>query len=355
MAPNRSRNDKLARIDKKLRVQWLLMLIIVVALLWRSIRAPTPAQSNSSPRKHPVFVTTTVRINDEWNNRTTVASTNLTTDGSLSSWKDAPLDWSPNNETWFEVCFITSVYAPSRELADQPPNIEPMKDSSPDTFRFFAYTNLPDLEAPGWTIVVRNFTHQYRRFITQSRWPKFMAWTDVTVQRCQAVFYMDGFCAPKEKHIVRYRKLARLIHDSKFGLAQNKHEYVIGPMKELRRIVEKKKDIASNVNASIQWLTSQPDFNPNCTLYSNHYIAYDPRNLQFQKASQFFWDHYSLEQDSCRDQPLWCYVLDRFGINPIRLGTPSLLFREYFKNMGHAGHRYRKDADNEASASESSV
>jgi hypothetical protein len=32
----------------------------------------------------------------------------------------------------------------------------------------------------------------YRRFITQSRWGKFMAWKDPEMEACQTIFYFDG-------------------------------------------------------------------------------------------------------------------------------------------------------------------
>lgn len=268
------------------------------------------------------------------------SSKNITTAQS----NDLKASWSETEETAFEVCFLTSVYSSSVENADHPPSVQEIRDQNP-TFQFFAFTNLPDLEAPGWQIIVKNST-QYRRYITQSRWPKFMAWEHELVNKCQAVFYMDGFCSPKLKHSERYKRLARAIYESEFGLFQNKHESAIGPLDELDRIVERHKDIPKNVEASKAWLRAQPDFRANCTMYANHYIGYNPKSKQIQQASQFFWDHYSLEIDSWRDQPLWSYVLDKFNITPSRLGTFEALFREYYKLMARGSHRYDEKADN---------
>ena len=258
-----------------------------------------------------------------------------------------------NEQQWiYEVCFVTAVYSTSVETADKPPSVEEFYDhgkANATTFRFFAFTNLSDLRAPGWTIIVKDLP-MYRRSITQSRWPKFMAWQDRRVMGCQAIFYMDGFCGPKLKHVERYKKLANSIATSHFGLFQNVHDLAKGPIHELDRILAKKKDIAKNVEASKAWLLSQPDFNDNCTMYANHYIAYDPRSVYWQSAATFFWSHYSQEQDSWRDQPLWCYVLDKHHIAPTRLGTFEALFRDYFNRMGHSGHRYSNQADNDTIA-----
>lgn len=91
-------------------------------------------------------------------------------------------NFSATPETQFEMCFVTSVYSTSTSEGDRPPSVEDITQQNP-TFRFFAFTNLAELEAPGWTVILKNLT-QYKRFITQSRWAKFMAWTDSQV--CQA-------------------------------------------------------------------------------------------------------------------------------------------------------------------------
>jgi hypothetical protein len=54
------------------------------------------------------------------------------------------------------------------------------------------------------------------------------------------------------------------------------------------------------------------------------HAGYDPTNVWFQKASEFFWSRYSLELDSWRDQPLWAYTLHHFGINPLEMRHDTL-------------------------------
>lgn len=161
---------------------------------------------------------------------------------------------------------------------------------------------------------------------------------------------MDGFCKPKEKHSERYKRMAHEIAESEFGLFQNQHEHASGPLIELDRILAKNKDIKKNVDASRAWLLRQPDFQRNITMYVNTFIGYSPNSPQFREAAQFFWDHYSLEQDSWRDQPLWAYTLHKFNIRPPRLGTFKALFLQIFKNMGRGGHRYSEKADSNANS-----
>jgi hypothetical protein len=72
-----------------------------------------------------------------------------------------------------DICFISSIFGPSVKTADRPHDFTNYAMSNTTSFQFFLCTNLEDLATPGWTKVVRNFS--YRRFITQSRWGKFMA------------------------------------------------------------------------------------------------------------------------------------------------------------------------------------
>jgi hypothetical protein len=77
---------------------------------------------------------------------------------------------------------------------------------------FFVYTNLPDLDAPGWKIIVRDFP-LYQRLITQSRWAKFQAFHDPIIQsHCEVAYYMDGVMT-LINHILPYQKQARRILD----------------------------------------------------------------------------------------------------------------------------------------------
>jgi hypothetical protein len=73
--------------------------------------------------------------------------------------------------------------------------------------------------------------------------------------------------------------------------------------------------------------------------------GYDPKNENFKKATEYFWNHYSKEEDSWRDQPLWSYTLEHFHLTPLKLRS---LFRANNKRMGHKGHRYDANTDNDA-------
>jgi hypothetical protein len=169
-----------------------------------------------------------------------------------------------------DICFVSSIFAPTTQTADLPNDFTNFEMERTISFQFFLYTNLKDLESPGWTKVLRNFN--YRRFITQSRWGKFMAWKDPEMKACQTIFYFDGHYKPAA--LSRgFGKLSKSIKQSEFGLAQRLHPKGHSAIAEFDAIVKLKKDIKQNVNASIEWLQAQPDFDNNCTLYSNAFFG----------------------------------------------------------------------------------
>jgi len=173
----------------------------------------------------------------------------------------------------YEVCFITCLFGNSSNEMDRPQNVTGMQARNP-SFRFYAYTNLPDLDAPGWTLLVRQYP--YRRFITQSRWGKFMSWRDeIIIQNCRAVIYLDGVVVMKEgaKAAKIFRDIALSVRRSEFGLAQKPHRGGGGILQEFVRIRREKKDIKSNIEKSIEWLFAQPGFERKVTIYENTYFG----------------------------------------------------------------------------------
>jgi hypothetical protein len=190
----------------------------------------------------------------------------------LADTTSAILPTTPRNEVAsyrpYDVCFVSCIYSKSKESADKPADVSALRRANP-SFQYFLYTNLDDLDTPGWTKVVKNFS--YRRYITQSRWGKFMSWKDPEMQACQTIFYFDGHFEPIKVSADVFRAEADSIRRSKFGLAQMKRGHSI--MDEFQMILEKKKDIPTNVEASMNWFQAQPDFNAQCTMYANCFFG----------------------------------------------------------------------------------
>jgi hypothetical protein len=284
-----------------------------------------------------------------------------------------------------KICFITSVYAKWVSNADKVMNVTKWKEKhflnsnndkitlvNESSFEFLVYTNLPVLKTPGWTKIVQPIAN-VTRYATQSRWPKFLAWQDERISsgrrqhrsdsdgalslspssssyQCQVIFYLDAIGnligTPQD-----FQDQAREIlltasttttattgNHNAVGWAQYPHRGGGGISKEFRRIQVVQKDTVENIQASLSWLHNQSDFRDNCTLYENRFLAYDVTSSRFQQASKFFWHRYSLEQDSWRDQPLWCYVLDHFQVVPLLL-RHKVLFGMDVKRMAKKKHK----------------
>ena len=145
-------------------------------------------------------------------------------------------------------------------------------------WRYFLYTNLPNMTVPGWTtrfkIPEKGREGPYNRFITQSRWGKFMAWQDPAIQHCQIVIYHD---ASTEVRLVRIAEMQQDLHATKYQTAsrmgQSLHPKGGGVREEFDRILGFQKDIQSNVDKSLTWLESQNDFSPNASIYLNRIIG----------------------------------------------------------------------------------
>lgn len=236
-----------------------------------------------------------------------------------------------------EICFVTCIYGDNMNNTDRVVDVTELQSIAP-SFRFFFFTNFPDLETPGWTKIITALP--YRRLITHSRYGKFQGWKDPRVYECRYVYYVDAVVALRSETTI-YRKLATYIESSKHGIIQQQHfKGREDLLQEFQEIVSNNKDLSSNVLASINWMKHRPNFPLNCTIYLNYAFGYDPKSPYFQKLSNAFWGHYSLETDSWRDRPLWAYMVNQTGIVPDPFPGQSFLYaflyeQERIKDGGH--------------------
>ena len=316
------------------------------------------------------------------------------------------MDCPQNDE--LNICFVTSIFAPDIDKADKPSNVRnairsmggDAKSQQCGGIQFYLFTNLGEElirdYAPGWNIL--HYPNlPYKRYITQSRWGKFQAYKDPTIQsKCLVVYYMDGYVQPyasrgtflqiglklrqwqQQKNQNQQPNQQQLqLHapslsssstvqqqqqqsnnstttseEESFynvGLAQVLHPAFNGQSLEeiFDGILERKKDIPENTNITLNWIRNQTDMTPETklTYYLNKYFAYDPHDIKFQQISDYFWKEYSTENGSWRDQPMWAYTLYHYNITPMTLTTQGNIERggNLFKPggiMGWGGHVY---------------
>ena len=153
----------------------------------------------------------------------------------------------------YDACFVTSVYGPSATMVDRPPDVQKFHSNNTSYYHFYAFTNLPDLDAPGWDLVIHPLP-QYNQSVVQSRWPKFMGWNHSVLQyKCDVVFYGDGMYEPNATHPM-VPELIRRVKQSPIGFLQTTHRTAMGPHDELDRIVRFRKDTRARTNVTKAWI-----------------------------------------------------------------------------------------------------
>jgi hypothetical protein len=240
-----------------------------------------------------------------------------------------------------EVCFVTSSYAKDSSHMD---NLVRVVNGSP-YLRFFIFTNLNDDEwkTPGWEKIVTNLT--YRRKITHSRYGKFLGWKYPQIQECRAVIYMDSCIRPTQRQQL-WRDVAEKLESSDVGLMQDLNpKNRSGIFGEFLAIQRSEKDLSHNIVNSLKWMASQPDFDENIPIYWNEQFGYNPKSEVFQELSQAFWDRYSEEADSWRDQPLWAFMLHRYKVEPISWPEDETMWGRSRDDYGHNAHEYYSEID----------
>ena len=251
----------------------------------------------------------------------------------------------------YDICFVTCIFASSSKEADTVVDVTSLRKSNP-TFHYILFTNLveDEIQAPGWEIVLQTTLSRdfnLTRYITQSRYSKFVAWKAYPqIQTsCNVVFYMDGYTEPLDtpRSQELFHRSINLIKQNKYGLGQ--YPKTGSKIDKLASgLIKKGKDTAKNINQTLTWLRAQKDYNDKCTIYINRHFAYDPTNAHYQKVSEYFWNLFSKETGSWRDQLLWCYVIAKFHIKPLNLfkqvAPMKDLFKERRDNWGYNGHKH---------------
>ena len=161
------------------------------------------------------------------------------------------------------------------------------------------------------------------------------------------VLYFDvsaGLTQPMEEYLA----LAAETQASDFGLAQARHPLRESISSEFSAILENGKDVDRNTKASETWLTQQVDFENHAQVWLNTILMYDPHNERLRQVKDFFWERYSKELDSWRDQPLWAYSLRHFNATPYEILPDHWV--EYIRNGARktGGHKYSLSNDCDA-------
>jgi hypothetical protein len=177
----------------------------------------------------------------------------------------------------YDICFVSSAFASSADQSDRPADMASYFSPS-DKIGCLFFTNLPGIEAPGWTKIIQSYpyAYSYKRFKTHSGALKFMSWREPVVQQhCSFVFYIDATFAPKQD-AAYYRGIRDEVMNSHgYGLALHP-QHQNGIYYEFELILENEKDIMKNVKLTIDNLKLQPDFRNEVPVYDNAFLCTCP-------------------------------------------------------------------------------
>lgn len=293
---------------------------------------------------------------------------------SPSWWQDTPSihdDCNVDGHDDLPLCFLTAQYTANVNATDTLTTPAQRHPQLLERAKFYVFTNLPELVVPeGWEKVVRTYP-QYSRFITQSRAPKFQGFYDPIIQdNCRVVFYLDGSVEILGSWQDFMSDARRIVADDNStqnnnpGLMQPLHPFGNNIQEDFAKIREFGKDTQHNLNITRHWLEQQDDYSSQIPVYSNMYFGYDVQSPVFRKAADYFWNTYSKEIGSWRDQPLWAYTLHHFNVTPLNFEGQTesdddndhgggrqqqqqskILFRRIAQREGMNGHSYAAKMD----------
>lgn len=239
-----------------------------------------------------------------------------------------------------DLCFVTSNFANANEEADETPNVSEFATRFHS--KFFLFTNIPDLQVPGWESVLLQ-SLPYQRQITQSRWPKFLGWKHPKLANCEAIFYGDAYLL-NPIQAPWWLDMAKMLVSSseKHFLMQQRQvgSYGGGPEKEMYLTAKTGKADKQLNDKTLQWFQNQSDFNPLSPVYKNALFGYDPKNERFRNLTEHFWQVYSKEELTWRDQPFWSYFLWSHHVEPYILKKPISIPLGPSARLGFQGHTY---------------
>ena len=97
-----------------------------------------------------------------------------------------------------KICFCTSIFSRDGNLPDTPGHFEKLKE-----YDYYCFTNIDKSKFDtSWDIIKINLDKEignFKRIITVSRYPKFMAWEYFKKKHIEydVIYYCDGFCSPR--------------------------------------------------------------------------------------------------------------------------------------------------------------
>jgi len=221
-----------------------------------------------------------------------------------------------------KICFTTALFGDPKTL-DKPAKFE----RNPN-YDYFLFTDIDEEDFDtSWDIInIRDNSniHNLTSNVRKSRYPKFMSWEllESMEKHYDVIFYCDGFYHPRKQ--VDWEEFAKQIKkENTFPFVQTHHYKKSiregGIEKELHHVVESKRDTQETIDKTIKFLSeldSNVDLDTPC-FYENTCFGYSFENKNVRALTQKFWEIYTTEDITYRDQALWNFLLLKYNYHPI--------------------------------------
>ena len=234
-----------------------------------------------------------------------------------------------------KLCFTTTLIAHPDYMKDTVGEFIPFNTKEYD---FILFTNLPGYTHPSWKVIYINDetlnkyakidsskTNQdmkqiMRNNVFKSRYIKFMGWKyikEILKKDYDVIFYCDAIYSPST--IKNWEELAIKIKNNESGLLQKLHPMRTDPYKECFNCVRCGKESKENMDKMVNYLR-KVGAKEKKQIYENTSFGYDPNNKKITDAYTEFWDIYTENKFTYRDQPLWGWICQKRSIKAIHEG-----------------------------------
>ena len=221
-----------------------------------------------------------------------------------------------NPKTNYKICFVTSYFGSIDyfELSNSFPKSKNMD--------YYCFTNLKkeNIGKTNWEIIEININTFYssisnknkNKNILLNRYFKFMTWKffeEKMNKKYDFIFYCDHYLNPNSD--IHWIKICDQLKNSELGFIQYEHKrYNEGINKDLEMIIKNNTESQTSINQAKNYLKSlKPEISLRTPQYFENTVFGMHSNLKkARKFTNLFWQHYSNDYPSYRDQPLWNYL-----------------------------------------------
>ena len=220
-----------------------------------------------------------------------------------------------------KICFITCWFSKPNDKIDKEGSFK----LNPN-YDYYLFTNLPNIKTRLNKIVLEDdYFLDIKKKETKSRYPKFMAWDYFKKKGIyyDLIIYYDYHVEIKNLDLKKY---LITINNHPTGCSFYTHPKKNDAYQECDAIFNCKKDTKRNLDLTKNFLKNN-NFPKNQWMSENMFFIYNPNNTVITNCFKEFWDLYSKETLTHRDQPFLSYFFYKHKIKPIDLNLRTLFNR----------------------------